>query len=380
MAAPKTITIPAAIDLHVHFREPGTNKAETIASGSKAALQGGYALVCDMPNNPGNPTWTLERVEEKRRLIRRTSHMPIAVYGGAQPESDNLAELGDMSKRSIGLKLYGSPNVTNYQDYKISEFKPIILKWHQVAPRKPIMFHLGNSNLEEIISLVASEIGHPLHICHVSKPEEVASVIKAKSKGLRVTCGACPHHLFKTSYETNTEGWFARMLPPLAHQSDTERLWEMFVDGDIDVLETDHAPHLAMSKWQAEAENPAGTPGPGHTACFGVPGIEFALPLLFYQMNRGRISLDRIIEATAKKPAEIIDVKLAPTTKVSWQMEEYRIGDKYPKGLSGSGWTPYLNNLAVGVVKKSVIGGKVLIEDGKLKVHLPQVANSGSLI
>ncbi len=378
--AVQTITLPGAIDLHIHLREPSNNKAETIKSGSQAALLGGYSLVCDMPNNPGNPTWTLERVEEKQRLIRRNSHMPIAVYGGAQPESDNLNELGEMSKRSIGLKLYGSPNVTNYQDYKISEFKPIILKWHQVAPKQPIMFHLGNSNLEEIISLVASEIGHPLHICHVSKPEEVASVVKAKRKGLRVTCGACPHHLFKTSYETNTEGWFARMLPPLARQSDTERLWEMFVDGDIDVLETDHAPHPAVNKWKAEEENPDGTPGPGHTTCFGVPGVEFALPLLFYQMSRGRISIDRIVEATSKKPAEIIGVKLLTDTKVTWLMKQYRIGEEHPKGLSGSGWTPYANNLAVGVVQRSVIGGKVVVENGQLKTRLPRVVKSDSVI
>jgi dihydroorotase len=103
-----SITVPGAIDLHVHFREPGDNKAETIRTGSKAALLGGYVLVCDMPNNPGNPMWTLERLEQKKKIIEKTSYIPIGIYAGSQPESDNLEELNLMAEHAIGLKLYGA--------------------------------------------------------------------------------------------------------------------------------------------------------------------------------------------------------------------------------------------------------------------------------
>lgn len=378
--ANNTITIPGAVDLHVHFREPGDNKAETIKSGSKAALLGGFGLVCDMPNNPGNPTWTKERLQQKQAIINKSSYIPMATYAGAQPESNNLAELEEMAKSSIGLKLYGSPNVSNYEPYQLEDFRPIVEKWHSVAPDKPIMFHLGSSDLGEVISLIAEEFTHQLHVCHVSNPREVELVSAAKQKDLKVTCGVCPHHLFKTSHHSRTEGWFARMLPGLPSQIDAEELWQMFVKGEIDILETDHAPHLAEKKWSAETDNPGGTPGPRNTTCFGLPGIEFALPLLFYQMGRKQITIDRIIESVSAVPARIIGVKLSPKTQATWRLDEYRIGDDYPKGLSGSGWTPYMNNLAVGKLWRSQVGDKVLVDGGKIIGQLPKVSQRGDVI
>lgn len=375
----KTITLPGAIDLHVHLREPSNNKAETIASGTKAALTGGYALICDMPNNPGMPTWTAERLKDKQERINKSAYIPVGAYAGAQPESDNLDELTEMAKTAIGLKLYGSPNVSNYQDYKVEEFKNIATTWHRQAPNKPILFHRGESNLEEVILLIAGEIRHPLHICHVNSTDEVKIVVAAKKKGLAVTCGICPHHLFKTSHDSVSEGWFARMLPPLARQDETEKLFKLFVNGDIDILESDHAPHSPEAKWKAEKENPAVVHGPKETTCFGVPGIEFAIPLLLYQFNRGRISAQRLIDATSTKPAEIIGVKLLPKTEATWDLEEYRIGDS-PLELSGSGWTPYLGKIAGGRVKSVILGGKSLVKDGEIVAKLSRVINHGDAI
>src|SRR3990167_6949329 len=235
MAEPKTVTIPAAIDLHIHFREPGTNKAETIASGSKAALQGGYALVCDMPNNPGNPTWTMERLTQKQAIIKKTSHMPIATYAGSQPESDNLAELALMAPHSIGLKLYGAATTGNARDYQPDEFDAIVKTWHRAAPNKPIMLHSGKDNLWEFIELIANRHSHQLHVCHLFSVEQEKSVIKAKQKRLKVTGAVCPHHLLKTLHHTLTEGWFTRMQPPPLHQDEAEELFRLFAEGQIDV-------------------------------------------------------------------------------------------------------------------------------------------------
>lgn len=355
----------------MHLRQPSSNKAENIKSGTKAALLGGYTLVCDMPNNPGNPTWSLAKVQEKQKIIKKSAYIPVAIYAGSQPDANNLEELAKMASQTIGLKIYGSPNVTNYKDYATKDFVPIIEKWHRVAPQKPIMFHRGSSNLDEMIELAAKKFKHQLHVCHVSQVSEVKAVLAAKKKGLRVTCGITPHHIFKTSYDAKTEGWFARMIPPLAHQDQTSALFDLFVDGSIDILETDHAPHLTSGKWIAEAENPEGTPGREHTTCFGVPGIEFALPLLFYQLQRGTITLERIVDATSKNPAKIIGIEPA-NSKVTWRMEQYRIGQEYPKGISGSGWTPYLDKVGVGRVQKVVLDGKVLVRDGKIIDHAPQ--------
>src|SRR3990167_6320358 len=239
MAEPKTVTIPAAIDLHIHFREPGTNKAETIASGSKAALQGGYALVCDMPNNPGNPTWTMERLTQKQAIIKKTSHMPIATYAGSQPESDNLAELALMAPHSIGLKLYGAATTGNARDYQPDEFDAIVKTWHKAAPNKPIMLHSGKDNLWEFIELIANRHSHQLHVCHINSPTDAELVMKAREKGAKVTCGVCPHHILKSEKDEVTEGWFARMQPALVDEASAAELFRLFAEGQIDVLETD---------------------------------------------------------------------------------------------------------------------------------------------
>jgi dihydroorotase len=359
-----TITIPGAVDLHVHFREPGTNKAETIRSGSRAALMGGYVLVADMPNNPGNPTWSAEKIAEKHSLIKKTAFIPMAVYAGSQPESDNLAEFAAMAPKAIGLKLYGAATTGNLIDYEPRDFSKIVAAWHQIAPTKPIMLHSGRGNLAGFINIIARQNQHPLHICHLFSVEHSRLAAQAKKKGLPVTSAVCPHHLFKSTHHTATEGWFSRMQPPPLHQDEAEELFKMLVDGEIDILETDHAPHSEQAKWAAENANPEGIHDLQHLTCFGVPGIEFALPLLFYQMKRGRISLERIIEACCAKPAEIIGTKISKQTKVTWKMEEYRIGHDYPKGLSGSGWTPYLNNLAVGKVEKVWLAGKLIYHTG----------------
>lgn len=376
-----TITIPGAVDLHVHFREPGDNKAETIKSGSKAALLGGYVLVCDMPNNPGNPTWSLERLEQKQSIIKKTSYIPMAAYAGSQPESNNLDELTKMAPSCVGLKLYGAATTGNRIDYEPHDFAGITAHWHKIAPDKPIMLHSGKDNLDEFINLIAKKNRHPLHVCHIFSVEHVLLVKKAKQKGLPVTSAVCPHHLFKSTHHTLTEGWFSRMQPPLLDQDDAEELFRLFTKGEIDILETDHAPHSLENKWAAELKNPEGIHDHHHLTCFGVPGIEFAIPLLFYQMKRGRISLDRIIEATSTKPAQIIGVKLAKSTKVTWGMEEYRIGHDYPGGMSGSGWTPYLNNIAVGRVERVKINGKTLMDRDKIVSRLPRiVTNRGETI
>ena len=102
------ITLPGFVDPHVHLREPSNNTAETIASGTRAALLGGYVLIGDMPNNPGHPTWSEQRMLEKHKMSPDTSYIPVTFHAGSQPESDNVGELAKMAQQSLWLKLYVS--------------------------------------------------------------------------------------------------------------------------------------------------------------------------------------------------------------------------------------------------------------------------------
>ncbi len=145
-------------------------------------------------------------------------------------------------------------------------------EWHRVAPEKPIMVHAGKDNRQDLLGLIARDFKHPAHLCHVSNPYEVDDVLDLREQGLEVTCGVCPHHLFKTSHDSVGEGWFARMKPPLARQPEAERLMTILEKGWIDVVETDHAPHNQTSKWAAELNNPQGHED-GEGTCYGVPRL-----------------------------------------------------------------------------------------------------------
>jgi dihydroorotase len=358
MGLPETLTMPGAVDLHVHLRDPSTNNAETMESGTRAALLGGYLLIADMPNNPGGPTWSEERILEKHSIIRTKACIPVATYAGSQPESDNVGELARMAPHSIGLKLYGAPTTGNDKDYTAEDFRPIVEEWHKVAPDKPVMFHAGKDNLNDMIGLVTQDLGHHLHVCHVNDPMQVDLIDTYRLEDGPISCGVCPHHLFKNSQAVQTEGWFARMQPPLASQIDSEQLFDQLVSGEIDVVETDHAPHTPDSKWKAEHENPDGIHDPDHTTCFGVPGIEFALPLLFYQARRSRISIERIAEVTSIRPAQILGVKINKGTEVEWDMQEWRIDDEDVEVKGSSLWTPYLGMLAVGTPTEFSMSGR----------------------
>jgi len=362
MKLPETLTTPGLIDFHVHLREPGTNAAETIATGTRAALLGGFALIGDMPNNAPNPTWTKERMLEKHAIARETAYIPTTFHAGSQPESDNIGELEKMAKLSLWLKLYGDPTTNNTNTYVADDFWEIASEWHRVAPNKPIGFHPGDHNLEEMIAKVAGELEHPLFIHHVHSSEQVRIIQRAKAKGLSVASAVTPHHLLKTMHDTRSEGWYARMKPPLARELDAEMLMHHVATGDIEVIETDHAPHAVATKEKAESENPEGIEDKDHATCFGVPGIEFAAKLMFYQVKRDFISLERVVDAMSTKPAELLGLRLDPRTKVVWNMTEYRINDESLQVESNAQWSPFLGKLAIGEVKQLQVSGRTLID------------------
>ncbi len=367
MTLMETVTLPGFVDLHVHLREPSTNDSETIGNGSRAALLGGFALICDMPNNPGHPTWTEERLDEKIAIRNRDAYNLVRFHAGAQPEADNVGELAGMAKKAVGLKLYGSPNVSNYQPYKVSDFEDAVAEWHRVAPEKPVLFHLGENDPNEVIDLVARKHQHRLHVCHVNSPKEVEVVrVAADQDQLQVTCGVCPDHLFKTSHDTMSQGWFARRLPPLARQIDAEKLWSYLAAGKIDCIETDYAPHSRNAKWAAETANPEGHGHP-HSTCYGVPGIEHVVSLLLRQVKLEHISMSRLLDAMSSKPLRILGAKKPPKTAFVWRMQDFRIESEDAEVESGAEWTPYLGMLGTGVLQHAIINGHTVIKDGKPK-------------
>lgn len=360
MSAEK-LTVPGFVDIHVHCREPSSNKSETFKHATKTGLMSGFVFLGDMPNNPGRETWSLSRVKEKHKIIRRDASIPVGTWAGSQPDArcDNLGELEKMAGYCIGLKSYATITTGNESDYSAEDFRDIHTEWHRVAPEKPIGLHSGADNLGEFIELV-EELGYPLHVCHVNNPHDVDLIAEAKRRGLQITCGVCPHHLLKDSHDVLTEGWWARMKPPLAPQADAEKLMAQLNEGKIDILETDHAPHPLENKVKAETNNPKGEEQ--LDTCYGVPGLEVANQLMLRQVILGRLSLERYIDATSYLPARIIGVQVSPNTSVEWQLKEERYSDRDLK--VNAAISPFLGMLGVGRVSEVKINGVTLVERG----------------
>lgn len=362
----ETVRTQPFIDGHVHFREPGTNKAETIASGSLAAAYGGIGAVADMSNNPGAPTNSEMRMEEKHEIARRDSAIYYGTAAGYQPEYENVHELGYMLDRSLIVKMYGGPTtgITRHQDYEAREFDEGLDRIKAVSPDKLIVFHSGDENYRDFIGHAAQDRGLRVRLAHVNKMDQVEAVKSARDSGLDVRAEVCPQTLLLTSNDRNTRSSFADMQPPLVHQTDSERLFSALVTGDIHEIATDHAPHSLDSKMHAVETNPACTLDSHEGRCCGVPGVELGVPVMLWQVHIGRISMERLIEVYSTVPADSMRLKFRQDSYVEWDMTPYRIDDETAYVKSQARWTPYLGMMAVGKVINMKVGYTMVIRNG----------------
>lgn len=316
ISAGEIITIPSPIDVHVHLREPGGEDQETIESGTRAAKQGGCQVVVDMPNNPnGHQTHSEAKLDEKIEIGDRDSLTRIGFYGGADLENPAFDEFPGMIAKAAGLKLYQGETTGNKKDYDLDMARPVIDAYMNLARvtgiRSPILLHARNEIGAETAEYIARN-NHPVHWCHIASETEVKAARQLTKKYPEVyTGGVTPHHLTMTYLNADRQqGWNgARMMPELGKESDAEALLDAYSKGEIQILETDHAPHTKEAKLKAEAENPEGKTGPDCTTCFGVSGIEFVLPVMFSLIQRNEITLERLIDSLYYQPIKMLGLR-----------------------------------------------------------------------
>jgi dihydroorotase len=317
------VLAPGLIDLHVHFREPGQEHKETIATGSAAAVAGGFTSVACMPNtDPVNDHAGITQFILKKATEANLARVyPIgAVSIGSKGEQ--LAELGELKAAGcIGFSDDGRPVATALLMRRALEYAgmlglPIIdhcedpsLKGDGVAHEGYHAAALGLRGIpgvaeslmvERDVSL-AELTGSHVHICHLSARQSLRAVRHGKARGVRVTCEVAPHHFTLTDalleapirYDTNL-----KMNPPLREEADRDAMLEGIADGTVDAIATDHAPHHADEK-MAEFDR----------APFGITGLETAVPLVFDRLvHTGRISIARAIELLSSNPARIFNL------------------------------------------------------------------------
>ncbi len=309
------LLLPGLIDLHVHFREPGQTAKESIESGSRAAVAGGFTSVCAMANTkPVNDSVAVtELMMSKARAANLCRYFPLGTVTKGM-EGEELADYGNLM--AAGCVAF-SDDGKSIMNAAIMRRALKYTSWLDV----PIVAHEEDTNLmgkgymnegetsarlgclgipsaaEEVMVardiMLAEYTGGHLHLAHLSTKGSLRLVREAKANGIRVTCEVTPHHFALTDKELMKFDSDFKMNPPLRAQADLDAILEALADGTVDAIATDHAPHTWDDK---ECELPI--------AAFGVIGLETALPLtLELLVNRKVISLSRAVELLAAGPA-----------------------------------------------------------------------------
>ncbi len=309
---------PGFCDVHVHFREPGFSYKETIESGSKASARGGYTAVCTMPNLNPVPD-SAAHLAEQLRLIEEQAVIHVYPYGAitVEQKGESLADLEAMAPGCIAFSDDGrgvqSDEMMRRAMLRAKALGKMIVAHCEVnSLLKGGYIHDGQyaeahghkgicsaSEYEQVARdlRLVEETGCAYHVCHISTKESVELVRRAKAKGLDVTCETGPHYLTMDDGFLQEDGRF-KMNPPLRDASDREALVAGIVDGTIDMIATDHAPHSREEKSKALAGS-----------AFGVVGIETAFPVLYtHLVQAGIISLEKLIDLMCNNPRKRFDV------------------------------------------------------------------------
>ena len=315
------IVVPGLIDMHVHLREPGQEHKETIATGVRSAVAGGFTAVACMPNTaPVNDSASITELMLKKAGEADLARVyPIgAVSRGSQGEL--LADIAELHKAGCcAISDDGKPVATALLMRRALEYAsmfdmPVIdhcedpsLKGDGVAHEGFVASTLGLRGLpaaaetiivQRDVTLAGLTGGH-FHVAHMSVRGALAAVREGKAHGYPVTCEVAPHHFVLTDrqlespvqYDTN-----CKMNPPLREQADVEAMLDGIVDGSVDVIATDHAPHAADEKRQEFDRAP-----------FGIVGLETCVPIVLDRLvHTGRISLSRAVELLSVNPARVI--------------------------------------------------------------------------
>lgn len=334
------IKLPGLIDVHVHMRDPGQTHKEDFFTGTLTALAGGFTTVIDMPNNT-IPITTKKLLDEKIKIAKEKTVCDIGFHFGSL--GNNLDEFKKVSKEVCGLKLYLNQTTGGFIIGK-KELSVIYNAWEST---QPILLH-AEEDMLDIVFQIVKRTNKKTHICHVSSKEELLKIAKAKEKGLPVTCGVTPHHLFLTSLDEKKLGPYGKMNPYLKNIKDVKFLWNNFQY--IDIIESDHAPH---TKEEKHSGNPP----------FGVPGLETTLPLLLTACDEGRLSIDEIVQLCHTNPSIIFNIPTDKTTAVEVSLEKFNVKNNMLK--TKCGWSPFEGREVVGRVSKVIIRGKEVYKNGK---------------
>lgn len=372
---------PGFIDVHIHLREPGGEYKETIETGTKAAARGGFTTVCSMPNTSPVPD-NLENVKDLFKLIKESAIVRVLPYasitkalkGNELTDIRALAEAGIFAFTDDGVGIQTADFMYRAMQKAAASNIPIVAHCEDNSILYGGVVHDGEvskrldlpgmTSLSESVQiardvLLAEATGCHYHVCHVSTKESVRVIRDAKRAGIHVTAEVTPHHLLLTEEDITENDANFKMNPPLRGKEDLDALLEGLMDGTIDIIATDHAPHAVDEKAEGFLQAP-----------FGIVGLETAFPLLYtHLVKTNKLTLEQLLKFFTTKPAEVFRLpygtlevdKRADLTLID--LDKEILIDKntfYSKGKN----TPFHEWKVSGIPILTIVDGKIVYEEG----------------
>ena len=370
--------MPGMIDMHCHLREPGGEHKETIETGTKSAVKGGFTTVCPMPNTkptPDNPE-TLKYIIDKAKSANFCNVLPFSsVTKGEKGEElvnfEEMLNAGAIAFSDDGMPVENARMIreamikANKLGSFISEHceeKSVsagAINAGEVADKLNVQGVLPEA--EEIMAardiVIAETNNLHTHICHISTSTSVNMIRDAKKRGVKVTCETCPHYYFFTQDEVLKSGTNAKMNPPLRTERDRQAIIKGLQDGTIDAIITDHAPHAAEEKAQELSKAPN-----------GIIGFETALPATITELvDKGHISYLDMVRLMSYSPAKLLNLErgeIKPGAVADLTIFDPNKEYVYEKEMivSKSKNTPFIGKKLKGEVKYTIVEGEVRFE------------------
>ena len=375
------IVLPGIIDTQVHFREPGSTDAEDLESGSRAAVLGGVTSLFEMPNtNP--PTANLIEFDKKLKAAKNRMHSNYAFYFGATPDNtDQLADLKNV-EGCCGVKLFAGSSTGNLLVDKEADIEKVISSSDRIVSihsedediiklrkkfikKGDVHSHPEWRNVDCAMSStrrvvkIAERYNKKIHVLHVTTKDEVDFLAMHKKN---VTFETTPQHL--TLYAPNCYdklGTYAQMNPPLRTKEHYDRLWVAIKNNIVDVLGSDHAPHLKKNKNKEYPDTPS-----------GMPGVQTIFPVMLDHVNNEKLSLKQLINLMCENPCRIFGIKNKGYIKEGFDAD-LTIADMNKEVVikdemiaSKCGWTPFNNYKVKGFPVGTIVNGNLVMSDGKV--------------
>ncbi|RIM13774.1 dihydroorotase [Staphylococcus chromogenes] len=373
---------PGFIDVHVHLREPGGEHKETIETGTKAAARGGFTTVCPMPNTKPVPD-SVENMRHLQQLIDENAQVRVLPYaaiterqaGKKHVDFEALASEGAFAFTDDGVGVQEAAKMYEAMQQAKAVNKAVVAHCEDNSLIYGGAMHEGKRseelgipgipNICESVQiardvLLSEATGCHYHVCHVSTKESVRVIRDAKKAGIPVTAEVTPHHLLLTEEDIPGDNAIYKMNPPLRSVEDRQALIEGLLDGTIDIIATDHAPHAEDEKNQPMTRAP-----------FGIVGSETAFPLLYtHFVKTGEWTLQQLVDYITIKPAQVFDLPygtlkegaVADLTLINLD-KAYEI--KAQDFLSKSSNTPFLGEKVYGKTLFTMVDGEIRYEEGK---------------